>query len=248
MRFVYVKCQPSCTAFCYYYYCYSQTPLCPLLLLLRKLSQESPSSENSSTIANLQHYMMWKQHHLVSETYQTSRKTHTCYCDLHLSCQTGTSVQTHQAHKDTLELCSFPCAWRGNENKLKTFKKEKKINEIFGSGIATRVSMYSCSDSRYLWKRTSGIQAPCLMVAPMRSFKLPFGRLHKNRCIIIIICTELQKYAFYLIFELRIEWFVSFFRLSIFHHSTYHRGSKQRDDCPCFCWDGWAWRMGRPAE
>lgn len=74
MRFVYVKCQPSCTAFCYYYYCYSQTPLCPLLLLLRKLSQECPSSENSSTIANLQHYMMWKQHHLVSETYQTSRK------------------------------------------------------------------------------------------------------------------------------------------------------------------------------
>lgn len=145
-------------------------------------------------------------------------------------------------------LASICAAWRGNENKLKTFKKEKKINEIFGSGIATRVSMYSCSDSRYLWKRTSGIQASCLMVAPMRSFKLPFGRLHKNRCIIIIICTELQKYAFYLIFELRIEWFVSFFRLSIFHHSTYHRGSQQRDDCPCFCWDGWAWRMGRPAE
>lgn len=106
--FVYIKCQPSCAAFCYYHYCYSQTPLCPLLLLLRKLSQESPSSESSSTTANFQHYMMWKQHHLVSETYQTSRKTHTCYCDLHLSCQTGTSVQTH---KDTLELCSLSCAY-----------------------------------------------------------------------------------------------------------------------------------------
>lgn len=39
------------------------------------------SSESSSTTANFQWYLLWK-HHLVSETYQTCRRTHTFCSDL----------------------------------------------------------------------------------------------------------------------------------------------------------------------